>query len=377
MGWLGVWWRQADHYEQLSSHLAARGMATLGRAIIAVIAGGLAVVELATIWTPNGPRDAVHLACTLGAFAGAVAAALLWALRSPSRTAAIQFAVMANASVALATLAQPDPLAAMLAGTTFAAIASFIALFLTAPLMAYNFAIAAVVGAVEAVRIAAKYNIIAAVNAYTLLLLLNFAVPFGIQVVVHVLGADAVRSECDQLTGLLTRHAFHRRARARLEECRAQSAHFVVTVIDLDRFKQLNDRYGHSTGDSALIAVAGALHETTDDTAVICRSGGEEFVIADIWQPDQVDLRAQQLCDAIAALPFGITASIGTAGLDPAYRTADSDALLRELIASADGAMYVAKRGGGNQTGHHRWPSPPLDGYAADESDYPSDGLTA
>jgi hypothetical protein len=47
------------------------------------------------------------------------------------------------------------------------------------------------------------------------------------------------------------------------------------------------------------------------------------------------------------------------------------------LIAAADGAMYVAKRRGGNQAGHHRWPSPPLDSYAADESDYRSDGLTA
>ena len=64
--------------------------------------------------------------------------------------------------------------------------------------------------------------------------------------------------------------------------------------------------------------MARALRDTTDDTAVIGRSGGEEFVIADIWHPDEVDLRAQQLCKVIAALPFGITASIGTAGIHPA-----------------------------------------------------------
>jgi GGDEF domain-containing protein len=51
---------------------------------------------------------------------------------------------------------------------------------------------------------------------YALLLLLNLAVPFGVQVVVHVLGADAVRAERDELTGLLTRRAFRRRAKARL-----------------------------------------------------------------------------------------------------------------------------------------------------------------
>ena len=175
-----------------------------------------------------------------------------------------------------------------------------------------------------------------------------------------------------------TRRAFRRRAKARLEQGRDQLAHVVITVIDLDRFKQLNDNYGHRAGDDALVSVARALRDTTDDTAVIGRSGGEEFVIADIWHPDEVDLRAQQLCKVIAALPFGITASIGTAGIHPAYRTGDDDDFLFELIAAADDAMYAAKRRGGNQASHHDWPLPPrLDSFDADESDYRRDGLSA
>jgi GGDEF domain-containing protein len=101
-------------------------------------------------------------------------------------------------------------------------------------------------------------------------------------------------------------------------------------------------------------------------------------VIADIWYPDEMELRAQQLCDVIAALSFGVTASIGTAGIHPAHQAGDSAELLAELIAAADGAMYAAKRRGGNQTGHQRSPVlPPRDGFAADESDYRGDGLTA
>jgi diguanylate cyclase (GGDEF)-like protein len=149
-------------------------------------------------------------------------------------------------------------------------------------------------------------------------------------------------------------------------------------MIDLDHFKLLNDNYGHSTGDDALASVARVLLDTTEDTAVIGRSGGEEFVIADIWHPDEVDLRAQQLCDVIAALPFGITASIGTAGIHPAYRAGDDDDLLFELIAAADDAMYAAKRRGGNQAGHHDWPLPPtLNSSTDDETDYRSDGISA
>lgn len=376
MGWLGLWWRQPDHYDELSSHLQARGMATVSRITISLIAGGMAVDALATIWTPTGPRNIIQLACTLAAFVGATWGALLWAFRWPTRTAAILFAVLATTSIALIALAQRDPLIAMLTCATFTATASYIALFHTAPVMAYNFAVAGSVGAVVAIRLAAKFNIALAFCDYLLLLLLNLGVPFGIQVVVHVLSSDAVRAERDELTGLLTRRAFRRRAKARLDQSRDQPGHFVIAMIDLDHFKLLNDNYGHSTGDDALASVAGALRDTTDDTAIICRSGGEEFVIADIWHPDEVGPRAQQLCDVIAALSFGITASVGTAGVHPAHRTGKGVDLLAELIAAADGAMYVAKRRGGNQTGHHRWP-PPLDGFAADESDYPSDGLTA
>ncbi|HXO82816.1 MAG TPA: diguanylate cyclase [Mycobacterium sp.] len=377
MGWLRLWWRQSDHYDRLSSHLQARGMDTLTRATISAVASGLAVVALATIWSPTGSRSVVSLGCTLTAAIGAVGGALLWATRWPSRTAAIRFVAAATASIALIALAQHHTVVGVLTCTAFAATASYIALFHTAPMLAAHFAVASTVGGFEASRMASRYNIVAGVSAYLLLLLLTLVVPFGVQVVVHVLGADAVRAENDQLTDLLTRRAFRRRAKARLEQGRDQLAHFVVTMIDLDQFKQLNDNHGHRTGDDALVSVARALRDTTDDTAVIGRSGGEEFVIADIWDPAEVSHRAQQLCDVIAALPFGITASIGTAGIDPAYREDSDEDLLFELISAADDAMYIAKRRGGNQAGHYEWPlPPPLSSFTEDEPDY-RDGVSA
>jgi diguanylate cyclase (GGDEF)-like protein len=378
MGWLGLWWRQSDHYDRLSSHLQARGIAAITRATISVVAVSLALVALGTIWSATGPHGVVQVAFALAACAGGTVGASLWARRWPTRAQAIWYAVLCNASIVLATLAQREPQAALLGCTSFATLAAYIAMFHTAPLMAYNFAIASVIGAVESIRVAATLGIVAALCAYALLILLNLAVPFGIQVVVHVLGADAVRAESDELTGLLTRRAFRRRAKARLEQSRDQLAHVVITMIDLDCFKQLNDNYGHRTGDDALVAVARALRDTTDDTAVIGRSGGEEFVIAAIWHPDEIDRRAQQLCDVIAALPFGITASIGTANIHSANRPSDSGDLLFELIAAADDAMYVAKRRGGNQASHHEWPLPPgLELFTDDETDSRTDGISA
>jgi diguanylate cyclase (GGDEF)-like protein len=378
MGWLKLWWRQSDHYDRLSSHLQARGMDTITRAMISVVAAGFAVVALGTIATPTGPRSVVPLVCTVTASVGAAGCSLLWALRWPSRVAAIRFVVVATASIALIALAQHHIVFGLLTCTAFAATAGYVALFHNAPVMTAHFAVASTVGAVECGRVAVRYNVVSGVCAYMLLLLLTLVVPFGVQVVVHVLGNDAMRAERDELTGLLTRRAFRRRAKAHLEQGRNQLDHVVIAMVDLDRFKQLNDNYGHRTGDDALVAVARALRDTTDDTAVIGRSGGEEFVIADIWHPDELARRAQQLCDVIAALPFGITASIGTAGIDSTYRPGDSGDLLFELISAADDAMYVAKRRGGNQASHYEWPlPPPLESFAEDETDYRSDGISA
>jgi hypothetical protein len=205
MGWANQWWRQSDHYDRLSAHLAAHNMDTLTRITIAIVAGGLTLVALGTIWTPTGPKGPVAVACALVAATGAAASSLLWALCWPTRRTAIRFALGSTAYIALITVAQSDPLIAMLTCTTFATMASYIALFHRAWLMAYNFTVASAVSAFEGYRVAQQFNVLTACCCAVLLLLLNLAVPFGVQVVVHVLGVDAVRAERDQLTGLYTR----------------------------------------------------------------------------------------------------------------------------------------------------------------------------
>jgi diguanylate cyclase (GGDEF)-like protein len=190
------------------------------------------------------------------------------------------------------------------------------------------------------------------------LLVLNLAVPFGVQAVVYVLRTDAIRSERDQLTGLLNRAGFERRAVLLLEKLCDEFGYLVITVIDLDRFKQVNDTLGHAAGDAALVSVARALRDTVDDGAIVGRSGGEEFVVAAGWHPNEVVARSQQLCEAVARLPFRITASVGTAGVHPDRRVHNARDLIAALTVAADDAMYVAKRRGGNQAGHHNAPIP-------------------
>src|SRR4051794_38919346 len=79
------------------------------------------------------------------------------------------------------------------------------------------------------------------------------------------------------LPGFCNRRAFHHQALVRVKARPAPDMFLLIAVIDLDVFKPLNDRDGRSAGDRALVEVANALRASTHDTAVIARSGGEEF----------------------------------------------------------------------------------------------------
>lgn len=185
-----------------------------------------------------------------------------------------------------------------------------------------------------------------AFSGFFLVMELNVIVPCAIQIVVRALGLDLLRANCDPLTGLLNRRACDRAVVGRML---VSSAHMslVVAILDLDRFKMLNDTHGHAAGDQALVAVAGALNAACGDTAVVGRVGGEEFLVADIVTAEQKPDWGRHLCDAVAATSAPVTASVGIATL--ALRNIASHhahQAFRQLVADADNAMYEAKRCG-------------------------------
>ena len=171
---------------------------------------------------------------------------------------------------------------------------------------------------------------------------------------VQNLGVDVRHSDIDPLCGLLNRRAFYRATRALVtahtgpmdDRCLA------VTMVDLDHFKRLNDKHGHIVGDRALITVADVLRDNTDQNAVVARIGGEEFLIADLTADTRIGIQAERLRSAIASMVFGITASVGVASIPLRQASVLHRDVIDHLIKIADGAMYDAKRAGGNQTRH-------------------------
>jgi len=167
----------------------------------------------------------------------------------------------------------------------------------------------------------------------------------------------------DHKTGLLTAAAWHTRAEREL--ARPAAAPSAVLVIDLDHFKQVNDRHGHLAGDSVLLAVAARLRAEVRDQDLVGRFGGEEFVVllagvdvtdvgTDGSEGANVLAIAERVRAGVAALRVeiptpdgplqitGLTASIGAA-IHPRHG-ADVGA----LVHAADAALYAAKRAGRN-----------------------------
>jgi diguanylate cyclase (GGDEF)-like protein len=151
----------------------------------------------------------------------------------------------------------------------------------------------------------------------------------------------------DPLTSLYNRRFLQDYLERELIRAKRERAPLALIMIDLDRFKQINDRAGHQAGDQVLVEVGALLKRHVRGSDIACRYGGEEFaVVLPKTTLESARRRSAEICSAIrreAELLRGVTASLGVA-LCPAHAT-DAEDLLR----AADHALYKAKGGGRNQ----------------------------
>ncbi|QQN74912.1 GGDEF domain-containing protein [Croceicoccus sp. YJ47] len=147
----------------------------------------------------------------------------------------------------------------------------------------------------------------------------------------------------DRLTGALTPRGFAKMLGRELRSAQKQNRTTALIFLDLDHFKQVNDRYGHAEGDRVLSQVAGALREVLLEDDHIARIGGDEFLVflrfAD--DPERLDDCQRLLIRAIDTLPWQVTASAGGIVVPPGQYPEPST-----LIRLADNLMYDVKRSG-------------------------------
>jgi diguanylate cyclase (GGDEF)-like protein len=154
----------------------------------------------------------------------------------------------------------------------------------------------------------------------------------------------------DDLTGLLNRRAFFARAEAARLLALRQHQPITLLMLDIDHFKQLNDRFGHATGDEALVKFSATCTEALREHDILGRLGGEEFALAlpgtdldgalhaaERLRQDVLDTRLLTCGNS-----YTMTVSIGVVLIDP-----EED--LPTALARADHALYEAKRNGRNR----------------------------
>jgi diguanylate cyclase (GGDEF)-like protein len=152
----------------------------------------------------------------------------------------------------------------------------------------------------------------------------------------------------DELTGLYNRRFLDETLPAMISQAERRAAPISVLMLDLDNFKQINDRYGHAIGDAVLREVGGLLLSRVRRMDVACRYGGEEIIVL---MPDCAAMdamaRADELCRMVRALRDEarstlppVTVSIGVATWP------DHGEAMGRVIEAADGALYRAKHAG-------------------------------
>jgi diguanylate cyclase (GGDEF)-like protein len=160
-------------------------------------------------------------------------------------------------------------------------------------------------------------------------------------------------ARADSKTGLLNSATWEREAAAEVARAVRTSSPLAVALLDLDRFKQINDTYGHLIGDEVLRQIADTMTGALREYDVAGRFGGEEFVmlLPQTRAPDAFKI-ADRVRARIGRLPIvtvsgeqvAVTVSIGVAALD-----AGSSRELTDLLAAADAALYRAKASGRDQ----------------------------
>ena len=173
----------------------------------------------------------------------------------------------------------------------------------------------------------------------------------------HLAGELAVRerdllatiAQTDALTGLLNRRGLQAAAEPLLARCDTRHAH-AIYLIDLDRFKPINDQHGHDAGDAVLRSLADRLTAAVRPNDLVARIGGDEFVVMTAGLGPDVDADARAVAQRLlqtVARPFDLDGHALDLGMTVGYALAPHDGrVLGDLLKRADAAMYAGKMAG-------------------------------
>ncbi|MRH93478.1 diguanylate cyclase [Nocardia sp. SYP-A9097] len=341
LGILRSWWRDPLDYRWLVRTFKARGALGMMKSIVVMVSLSLAVITGLSLYSTAGPAGWAR-AITVFTTTMMIAGTVLWGFW-PWPNERFSLARMATVDVLITCgcLADSNRLFGTLSLMMLVAPGGYIAMFHGPRVLVLHegwslvsvLLLAGLMLREHGNDVAEAASVVLTTAAVTVMLM-----P-ALQFCYWVLRIDALT---DPLTGLLNRRGldYYSSAWFRPRACGPLG----LITVDLDRFKNLNDTYGHSAGDQALVRVATCLRASVPSGTVVARSGGEEFIILTRLAEDSAVAEAERMCQAVESDCGPVTASVGVAVTD----SGPVGASLQDLIRSSDAAMYRAKQLGGN-----------------------------
>lgn len=348
---LRTWWNQPHSYESVVSYLGLHGALAPYRlaASLSTFSYGLGAVALLLL-TDSPPTSAIGRSIFVVAIVSTLVVGVAWLkARWPSKRVSLMFAAYSDIGVTLVLLSYGSPQTVFVALAMLAANSVYVQLFHSPRVMALHllWAGTAVTLFFVLILLSPDTDHGLAIAQLVVLVPITFMGPTFFQYLLLKLQVQAQAANFDPLTQVRNRRGLDEALPVYFLDATDVS----VMVVDVDRFKSINDRFGHHQGDAALQLVARRL---TTDGVLVARVGGEEFaVVTKSAETEALALAEKYRCAAHSADDSApLTVSIGVAHCTyPISEDIGFDVveLTTLLLRRADAAMYEAKQQGGNQ----------------------------
>lgn len=352
---LREWYRQPFDYEWIIHHRSTRGLHRSIQNVFGAATVLFAVASILMLFSSMGPRGLLSQAWVGIVLLVQVAVALRWFFGPlPTRRDFIGFAIFGDLGLT-SVLVLYGPLGALIGSGLFVMTGALCTFFLSQRWLLGHLAWCSLFILVTTVRavFADQTDVATALAGGLVVISINSAVPLLAHIAWTAIGRDARRSLLDPLTGLLNRRGVDDEALGLVSKSHQRGYTLVVVVVDIDKFKAVNDYYGHDTGDDVIVSVAQRLAALFENEGVVARIGGEEFLVVFTSPID----RAHDLIHRIGHSLYRpddnvpITVSVGAAIVSsPGDLWGDGPTIITRATRSADSMMYRAKYDGGNRT---------------------------
>ena len=351
---LHEWFNEPHDYEWIKHQRSGRAIIPIFRTLLGMMTIIFGLSAFYKLIGPDTPPTTPGQALSIFMICTCVGIAACWFTQPfPGRRGLLAFGIFADLGIAAAVLLVPDRSSGTFGCIVFAVTGTFATLFVSAKWLVAHvvwsttitttvFVLAYLEGDVDITTLLARGTVL--FGAVTL-------VPIFAHLTWRTLYRDAQYSDRDPLTGLFNRRGLEGAVGDLFESARDDSSSLAFIVVDIDKFKTVNDLHGHAEGDHVIRRTANRLSTHLGERGVIARTGGEEYLAVIAGNPESTTLLIEginaALSDCSDAIPT--TVSVG-AVMMTAESKAWSGGASAILAATnvADSMMYQAKAAGGN-----------------------------